>query len=78
MLCKLLIFSSVLCPKTFSVFVTNEIKYLNILFLVYLIFHLYIFQCAFFAILNDLFIIPNFNICFKSNKILDYCKNLMT
>ena len=28
-------------------FVTNEIKYLNILFLVYLIFHLYIFQCAY-------------------------------
>ena len=46
--------------KLFSVFVTNEIKYLNILFLVYLIFHLYIFQCAFFVILNDLFIIPIF------------------
>ena len=47
-----LISSSVLCPKTFFGFVTNEIKYLNILFLVYLIFHLYIFQCAFFVILN--------------------------
>ena len=45
--CAKLNFSSVLCPKTFFGFVTNEIKYLNILFLVYLIFHLYIFQCAY-------------------------------
>ena len=47
MLCKFN-FHRFFVLKLFSVFVTNEIKYLNILFLVYLIFHLYIFQCALF------------------------------
>ncbi len=73
-----LIFSSVLCPKTFSVFVTNEIKYLNILFLVYLIFHLYIFQCAYLLtcisyIFNNLtlfFIYIFFNVLARKLKII--------
>ena len=71
--------------KLFSVFVTNEIKYLNILFLVYLIFSSIYFSMCFLcdsklritsSIFQSLslyysFIIPNPNICFKSNQILE-------